>query len=70
MSIFDEKNKLVKFTGENAGVWQVKQAQKVLEIGSVYMVDKVIKGSFYTYITIVGQKGQFAIEMFEGIPEK
>lgn len=69
MSIFDDKSKKAKFIGENSGMYQIKEASKVLEVGKVYDVDRVIKGSFYSYLVLKGFKQQFAIEMFDGVPE-
>ena len=67
MSIFIGKDKIVKFTGENCTPYQEKEAKKVLEVGKHYEVDKIIEGNWFSYITLKGIKGQFAIEMFEGI---
>ena len=67
MSIFFAKTKLVKFTGQNSTPFQEKNALKVLEIGRVYEVDRIIEGNWFTHISLKGIKGQFAIEMFDGV---
>jgi hypothetical protein len=67
-SIFVGKDKQVKFTGENSTPYQEKEAMKELEVGKIYEVDKIIEGRWFSFLKLKGIKGQFAIEMFEGIP--
>lgn len=66
-SIFIGKNRLVRFTGENSTPYQEKEAKKSLEVGKIYEVEKIIEGNWFSFIKLVGVKGQFAIEMFEGV---
>jgi hypothetical protein len=62
------RNDKVKFTGENSTPYQEREAKKVLEIGRVYEVERIIESNWFGFISLKGVKGQFAIEMFELIP--
>ena len=67
-SIFIGKDKLVKFTAENSTPFQEKEALKVLDVGKIYEVEKIIQGNWFSFLKLKGIKGEFAIEMFQGIP--
>ena len=59
------KGDKVLFTGENSTPFQERDAKKVLEVGQVYTIERIVEGNWFSHLVLVGFNGKFAIEMFE-----